>query len=337
MEKPLPLHGGPPFLTDPRKKSNANDNKLERAQQHQFEKAQHFAFDKTKEIQQDSMNSNSHLIGAVHGRDFEGSSADNSSPEAQRRRLMRHDEAAVEAYEHPHVLCFAARNHRGRFYIPCKINSFGGVPIENVLFDSGCSSLLLPFPLENGFPPELMTPAICQWIVSSSRGTGAVHSPVLKIKRRMGKFPCTLADKEQPRLEMLRFHLGCQACNKLLSDPNCRNMLDEGCINKLNDFLRQIDGRESPERTYALLGQSYMAHVFYCQQGDVALALSDSYDGNENITLIMGRYHQKLVPLVQAFEGFHDLEDDDGDEDEEDYRLSWDPSSSDEVDEPDDR
>eukprot|EP00977_Amphora_coffeiformis_P008755 scaffold1984_cov162-Amphora_coffeaeformis.AAC.4 len=68
----------------------------------------------------------------------------------------------------------------------------------------------------------------------------------------------------------------------------------------------------SPERTYALLGQSYMTQVFYCQQGDVALALSDSYDGNENIKLVMGRYHQKLVPLVQDFEVFYDLEDDDG-------------------------
>ena len=43
--------------------------------------------------------------------------------------------------------------------------------------------------------------------------------------------------------------------------------------------------------------------------------------------------------VVEAFEGFHDLEDDDGDEDEEeDYRLSWDlPSSAEEVDEPDNR
>ena len=49
---------------------------------------------------------------------------------------------------------------------------------------------------------------------------------------------------------------------------------------------------------------------------------------------IMGRYHQKLEPLVDAFGGFHDLEDDD----EEDYRLSWDRASSDnEVDEPDGR
>ena len=74
-------------------------------------------------------------------------------------------------------------------------------------------------------------------------------------------------------------------------------------------------------------------------EGDVAIACSNDFiDGGESIVDIMGRYHQKLVPLVDAFEGFHDLEDDDGDEDEEDYRLSWDRASSDdEVDEPDGR
>jgi hypothetical protein len=50
---------------------------------------------------------------------------------------------------------------------------------------------------------------------------------------------------------------------------------------------------------------------------DVAIALSKDFDGHDNITEIMGRYHQKLEPLVNAFIGFHDLEDDDGDEDDE--------------------
>jgi hypothetical protein len=70
---------------------------------------------------------------------------------------------------------------------------------------------------------------------------------------------------------------------------------------------------------------------------DVAIAHSKDFDGKDNITEIMGRYHQKLEPLVNAFESFHDLEDNDGDEDEEDYRLSWDElaRSDDEIDEPD--
>mmetsp|Transcript_30498 Transcript_30498/g.55184 ORF Transcript_30498/g.55184 Transcript_30498/m.55184 type:complete len:193 (-) Transcript_30498:222-800(-) len=190
-----------------------------------------------------SCNPHQPLSSSANPRDSEGS-GENSSPEAQRQRLMRDDDEAL-AYEHPNVLCFAARNRRGRFDIPCKRNSFGGVPVDNVLLDSGCSSLLLPYPFENGFPPELMDPALCNWVVSSSRGTGAVHSPVLKIKKYIGGFPCTLADKEQSLLTLLRFHLGSEACNRRLSAPNCRRMLDQRFIDKLNDFLRQIDGRES--------------------------------------------------------------------------------------------
>ena len=138
---------------------------------------------------------------------------------------------------------------------------------------------------------------------------------------------------------MLRFHVGSHAARQLLDTENLRSMLDEKCIHRLNDFLQQIGDRHSPERTYVLLGQSYLSEVMYCQRGDVAIAFSNDFiDGSESIVDIMGRYHQKVVPLVDAFEGFHDLEDDDGDEDEEDYRLSWDrESSDDEVDEPDGR
>jgi hypothetical protein len=271
----------------------------------------------------------------------EDSGENNSSPESKRPRRLRQDDENVTAYDHPDVLCFAARNRRGRFYIPCKNNSFGGVHVDNVLFDSGCSSLLLPFPLECGFPASFMEPARYKWTVSSSRGTGAVHSPVLKISMHIGGgFACTLADKQQPmHLMMLRFHLGTQASNLLLSTPDLRRMLDTNCVGKLNDFLRQLGNRSAPERTYALLGQSYLSRVMYCQINDVALALSEDFDGTENIIHILGRYIQKIVPLVEAFEGFHDLEDNDGDEDEEEYRLSWDLAGSpdDDIEDLDDR
>lgn len=209
--------------------------------------------------------------------------------------------------------------------------------MDNVLFDSGCSTLLLPYPLTTGFPTKFLNTARHQWIVSSSRGTGAVHSPVLKIIIRIGRrFTCTLAEKRQPGLTMLRFQLGSQAANQLLNTPNLRETLDENCVTKLNDFITQLGGHTAPERTYALLGQSYFSEVMYCQMDDVALAFSKDFDGNDNIVDIMGRYQQKLGPLVNAFQGFHDLEDDDGDEDEEDYRLSWDLASSyNEIDEPD--
>jgi hypothetical protein len=47
----------------------------------------------------------------------------------------------------------------------------------------------------------------------------------------------------------------------------------------------------------------------------------------------MGQYEQKLTPMVEEFNGFHDLEDGDGDEDEDDYRLAWDDSEDDDIDE----
>jgi len=277
------------------------------------------------------------LSGYVHARAGETGDIP-SSPESRRPRRLNNDHASA-AYDHPDVLCFAARNRRGRFCTPRNTNEFAGLHVDNVLFDSGCSTLLLPFPLATGFPTIFLETARYQWIVSSSRGTDpeAVHSPVLKIKIRIGRrFTCTLADKQQPVLTMLRFQLGSQAANKLLNTPNLREMLDDNCVTKLNNFITQLGGRSTPERTYALLSQSYLSQVMYCQMDDVAIALSKDFDGNDNIIEIMGRYHQKLEPMVNAFEGFHDLEDDGGEDEEEDYRLSWDLATSvDKIDEAD--
>ncbi|CAB9516222.1 expressed unknown protein [Seminavis robusta] len=140
------------------------------------------------------------LSGSVRLREEE---SENSSPEASRRRLLN---GAAAEYEHPQVLCFAARNRRGRFYIPMTTNNFGGMPVNHVLFDSGCSSLLLPFPLQDGLPQPWLE-EFNKWAVSSSRGTGAIHSPVLKIKPRIGpNFTCVLAGKVQPNLKKLRIH-----------------------------------------------------------------------------------------------------------------------------------
>lgn len=288
----------------------------------------------------------------MHPRDSEKTGSvhhhDDSSPESQRRRLVvahNDDDDRVDsalAYEHPHVLCFAARNRLGRFYIPCKQNSFGGVPVDRVRLDSACrsSSILLPFPLENGFPSEFLDPALCHWIVSSSsssssRGTdGTVRSPVLTIKKRIDDgFSCTLAAKEQPLLNVLRFYLGSEACHRLLNDANCRSMLDQGCLDKLNDFLRQIHGKVRPERTCAVLGQTYWTRGLYCQKDDVALVFSNRFDGNDNIVRVMERYRQKLVLMVEAFEGFHDLPDHDVDDDVDDkdnvYYLADDDETDD--------
>jgi hypothetical protein len=269
-------------------------------------------------------------------------SLEEDSPASAQKRVVRPRPGRSVECEHEKVLCFAARTRRGRFYIPSKDNVFGGMVVENVLIDSGCSSLLLSFPLEHGFPLEWRTDEY-NWVVSFSRGTRAVHSPVLKISMHLGlEFSCSPGGKEQPRLNFLRFHMGSQGINHILETPQLVALLDPGCVATLIATRNQLAGT-APERTYALLGQLYLHKVLYAQSGDLGIALSKNYNVQDvNILTIMSKYERKLEPLVSAFGGFEDLEDDDGDDDlagdDEDYRCSWDKGSSDdEIDEPDDR
>jgi hypothetical protein len=219
------------------------------------------------------------------------------------------------AFEHPDVLCFASRNRHGYLFIPSKNNSFGGVQVDNVLLRTGCGKLLLPFPFENGLPSNLIDPTNCEWTVSSF---GTRNVPVLEIKKHTLGFNLTLANKTQPSLDVLVFILGSKACKMLLQD-DYKVMLKSSCITILKSYLGQIGDSEVPERTFAVLGLSYLSQVFFCQCGNIALALSANYDGNKNIVAIIGNYSKKLVPLVEAFEGFHDLKYADGDEYEEIY------------------
>jgi len=101
--------------------------------------------------------------------------------------------------------------------------------------------------------------------------------------------------------------VGSQAANQLSTAQNYRTILNETSINKLTDFLRELSDRAFPERTYALLGQSFLSHVSYYQLRDVAIALWRNFDRTINVVDIMARYEQKLEPFVDAYEGFHDL------------------------------
>lgn len=140
-------------------------------------------------------------------------------------------------------------------------------------------------------------------------------------------------------IEYVAVPRGKEAARYLLNTPNIRERLDVDCISKLNDFLGQLGVRSAPERTYALLGQSYLKEVMFCQMDDVSLCLSKDINRADNMVDIIARYHRKIEPLVNQFEGFGDLEDNDGDEDEKDYRLSWDhhASSDNKIDELDGR
>ncbi|KAG7337245.1 hypothetical protein IV203_036312 [Nitzschia inconspicua] len=238
--------------------------------------------------------------------------------------------SASATIDHSWVLAYAAKNNRSRMYLPEKNNFIGEIQYENVLVDCGCSSILLPFPGDGSvLKKKYLDKLSFYWEIANSKGTGAVHSPVLKIKTHMigAGFPCTLVGKEQPRLQYLRFHLGVRAAKTILNDNDMTDMVDSSGITAMQNFVRQVEvlaPGSARERKHALLGQLYLEHVVYCQAGPIGLMLKPPFEGN--LRHYFGVYRNVVKPKIANFEGFHDLEDDDHDAeaDEEERPVPWD-------------
>ena len=203
------------------------------------------------------------------------------------------------------------------------------------MVDSGCNSFLLPFPqkeTENG-GFEVDTAALkpflgdeFKWSISSRGGTGTIRSMVLRIRPRMDTGTMgemQLAFARPIEMNYLRFHLGSSAADALKDHQKLLPAHKEA----LREFLTQLDGRHSKERKHVLLGQHYLDQVCCIQNGPVMFMIQK--DSTESIDI---RQVSKLCdlfasPLVESFEEFDDLEDEDHDgDDNEDRHLSWDPS-----------
>ncbi|KAG7357822.1 hypothetical protein IV203_014409 [Nitzschia inconspicua] len=155
------------------------------------------------------------------------SEGDNESP---RGKAMR--ESLQEK-----ILAVALKNARARFFIPSTDNYFCGLKYDYVMIDSGCNSVLLPFPSSidelTQFHDEIFS-----WQVFCSQGTGAIHSPTLVISRIDGLAvgSVLLAGRKVIELPFLRFHLGSQSAQTLVS----LERLDEVESEKLRNFLSEI-------------------------------------------------------------------------------------------------
>ena len=225
------------------------------------------------------------------------------------------------------VLAFASRNRKNRFFIPSTNNSIAGITYEKLMVDSGCSSMLLPFPatgaqeLERRFRPMRF-----HFTVACSKGTGAVHSLVLKVKSKINQgFDMVLNGQTQPvSLPFLRFHLGRTAAAELSE----ADWLDQSCKDRLDSYIQTLNGSEAAERQHVLVGQSFMSQMFSAQQGDIIIFMNRNtwVTSAADLPDLFSRIHDIARPMVERYDGFHDLEDEDHDAggDEEDVRLSWD-------------
>ena len=230
------------------------------------------------------------------------------------------------------VIAVGAMNNRSRIFVPGKNNIFAGIPYEFVMIDNGCNSFLLPFPAERSVLSQFMAPEQYTWRVPHSTGTGTIRSPTLTIKHRLnlpiGDMRLDLQNRSVP-LNHLRFHVDKGAAKFLLALEGTD--LDSHDRTHLQSFLNILGKNEGVHRRHVLLGQLFLKDKLCIQSDPVFLIAEKNFDGGA-IQATLAQVQRIVAPMLENFEEFHDLEDDDHDgDDNEEKRRSW---GDDDIDEP---
>lgn len=209
------------------------------------------------------------------------------------------------------VKAVACRNMKKRYFLPSKANYFGGIRYEFVMVDNGCNTMLYPF------HPEVLTRfagSDFTWKINFSRGVGAVKSPTLVVRKESTADFCevVLAGGD-PVLSTnsMRFHLGTQSATTL----STHTKLTDGNRAKLAEFLAAMGSTVSEERRHVLLGQQLLQKVVSIQRG--ALYLMCDFDMAFPTLAEVAVVAQLVEPLLEDFEEFDDLEDEDHDIDDD--------------------
>jgi len=164
-------------------------------------------------------------------------------------------------------LAYATDHHR--YFIPSKVNVFGGLKIDVAMLDSGCSTILLPIcssqqitEMSTLFPLQRFN-----WQIGGSKGVGALHSPTLMIKPLPQETKQTITVSlgqdvftNTFELPFLRFHV-------CYDDAKQLNSIDR-VIGKdiLQKFISTVENLQkvcpsisiAERRTHALVGQAIL-------------------------------------------------------------------------------
>jgi hypothetical protein len=204
------------------------------------------------------------------------------------------------------IYFFAIQNKKKRFFIPSKECSFGGVTVPLLMIDSGCNSLLLPTPdiseLITKFP---QTDYI--WNVTTSKTVGG-NGVTLNITKKIGKISSCIKNDQfnyQFESELLRFHLDAVSINNLLSQ-NLIPPLDLGDLSHLKP------------RHHGLIGQSVLSDKLSLQYKGIffLFEITNPNDLLEIWNQLMTIKSNESSYITKHFDikEFHDLEDEDHDE-----------------------
>jgi hypothetical protein len=237
------------------------------------------------------------------------------SPRNKRRKSDDGAAVAPDALEYPPyptgVKIIARRNRHNHFAIPRKDTTVCGITYERVMIDSGCNTILLPFP-DEGQRSEILRQfhnASHRWEIAWPGGTGGIHCPVLKI------FPSVADDigvmkfgeyHESP-MPFLRFHLGTDATTWLVNNPH---RLDRFNIAKLHSFLRDMGDNVAQGRTTAIIGQMLLRRLCVVQVG-IVMFMMEAADASINPLRLHNECIEATNALVENYINFDDLFDDD--------------------------
>lgn len=230
---------------------------------------------------------------------------------------------------------FGVCNSRNRYYLPSKKNFFGCLNIEYCLIDTGCSTLLLP--LSHANLDEILLKYASNfyiWTVSSSKGTGALSSPTLKISHSQGFKVSLMTDlySNKISLDYLRFHISPSIAERLILAAPITAFGKE----KLKNFLNQIgilkilspSVKITMERHQALIGQWVLSKFCLIQHQMIiaAIAGDSSYLTNLNVNeefFKLINLGESLIQMHFGEEEFNDLEDEENESDSSNIRKDF--------------
>ena len=218
------------------------------------------------------------------------------------------------------IKAFAIKNPFNVFLVPGKDNFFGCFKYPNVMFDSGCSSILLPF------PEAMSIEEFCDifrkdyiFKISSSDGTGLLdpltltiaainpETPDFKIQLQFGELSC----------DHLRFHINIENAKGLLE--HAKDKIDKNETTNLTNYISNMETikktlpnlRIKDDINYVLIGQSLFQKYHVIQfpkvMAIVEIRDAETFNWRDFQTIIMeiwkkGTYHiDQYYPEFKTF------------------------------------
>ena len=140
------------------------------------------------------------------------------------------------------IKAVAMKNQHHRYFVPGKNNYFEDIQYSYVMFDSGCNTLLLPFPHNISFEAFEKKFQDYKWQIRLARGIGLFNPPTLKISAKFGSFANFIIkldlSSENFSSPVLKFRLTIEDAKTLITQA--KHKLSEGEIKELEQYVNII-------------------------------------------------------------------------------------------------